>query len=413
MITSLKFQHRRAAYAEPPLVSLDSIRRRAIQRRVTQAGVTSLAVLAVGLGATYSAYAAGSGPQTIGGAKVPAGPPSYYVAQKFNHGPGMTIVVRRRTTGVVTSVVRQPLAKGRCGDQLAAAGTRTFFMACLVWSQKPGSTAKKIKFRETVTYRFEVSNRGKATTPTLVKGSKLKGLYDDGQFAASPDGSEVALEVFRPNPNGVLYTNSIPSGIFVINTKTGKRAFWRTGRYVPGRLGFDGASDVSFTQNGSELVIKEKLCHRTRYLSNCQSSDPTEVRTFGPADRGGSLQGGRILLRLSAFKKPGTFLPDALITPDGTALNSVIANCPKRGLCTLTVARIAFTTGKVLNKLYQVRTGTRFEGIDMRSFGSDPTGRFLMLNAADSPTSKWVNGWIDHGRLVKLAPVDFGGQEVW
>ena len=137
------------------------------------------------------------------------------------------------------------------------------------------------------------------------------------------------------------------------------------------------------------------------------------MRAFGPADRGGSLQGGQILLRQSAFKKRGTSIFDALITPDGTALNSVIANCPKRGICTLAVERIGLTAGLVPKVLYKVHTGTKFEGIDMRNFGSDPTGRFLILNAADSPTSKWVNGWIDHGRLVKLAPVDFGGEEVW
>jgi hypothetical protein len=382
-----------------------------IKIRITQVGVASLAVVAAGFGATLPASAARSGP-AAGSAKASAQPPSYYVAQKFNQGPGMEIVVRRRTTGLVTSVVRQPLPKGRCGDRLAAAGTRTFFMDCLVWSQKPGSTSKKIKFKATVVYRFTVSNRGKASAPTLVKGSKLKGLYDDGQFAASPDGSELALEVFRPNPNGILYTNSIPSGIFVINTKTGNRAFWRTPHFVPGRLGFDGADDVSFTQNGSELVIKETLCHRSRFLRKCRSSDPTEVRAFGPADRGGSLQGGKLLLRLSDFKKPGTFMIDALITPDGTALNSVIANCPKKGICTLAVERIGLA-GLARQMLYKVHTGTRFEGIDMRSFGSDPTGQFLMLNAANSPTSKWINGWIDHGHLVKLAPVDFAGQEVW
>jgi hypothetical protein len=160
-------------------------------------------------------------------------------------------------------------------------------------------------------------------------------------------------------------------------------------------------------------VLLETLCRRTRYQNNCEPGDPREVRAFGPADHGGSLQGGQILLRLSAFKKPRTSISDALITPEGTALNSLIINCPKRGLCTLAVERIGITAGQAPKVLYKVRTGTRFEGIDMRLFGSDPTSRFLMLNAADSPTSKWVNGWIDHGRLVRLAPADFAGEQVW
>lgn len=364
----------------------------------------SLAVIAVGLGAKLPAYAARSEPSAVGGIKAPAGPPKYYVAQRYSHRSGFKIVVRVRTTGKVVSVVRDPRPSANCGNSLATAGTHTFFMTCQVWRKEPVAV---------LLYRFEVTNSGRATTPVPVKGGTLGGGLFGDNLAASPDGSLVAIEVTRPNPNGNLYTNEVAAGIYVINTETGKRVFWRTGRYVPGRLGFDGASDISFTQNGSELVLLEKLCHRTRYQRNCLPSDPTEVRAFGPADRSGSLQGGKILLRLSAFKKPGTSIFDALITPDGTALNSVIANCPKRGLCTLTVARIALTNGKVLNKLYQVRTGTRFEGIDMRNFGSDPTGRFLILNAADSPTSKWVNGWIDHGRLVRLTPVDFSGQEVW
>lgn len=393
------------AVGEPPRwVSLNSIRQRAIRRRITQVGVASFAVLAVILGATFSAYAAKGGAPTTGGSRSAAGPPKYYVAQQYNRGSGFKIVVRARTTGKVTSVVRDPKPRANCGNSLAAGGTHTFFMTCQVWRKQPVAV---------LIYRFEVTNSGRATTPVLVKGATLGGGLYGENLAASPDGAFVAIEVTRPNPNGILYTNEVSAGIYVINTETGKRVFWRTGRYVPGKLGFDGASDISFTQNGSELVLLEKLCHRTRYQRNCRSSDPTEVRAFGPADHGGSLQGGQVLLRLSAFKKPGTSLSDALITPDGTALTSVMFNCPKRGLCTLTVARIALTTGKLLNKLYQVRTGTRFQGIDMRSFGTDPTGRFLMLNAADSPTSKWVNGWIDHGRLVKLTPADFSGEQVW
>lgn len=116
------------AAGEPPRwVSLDSIRRRAIQRRVTQVGVTSLAVAAVGIGATFSAYAAHSG-QATGGAKVPAGPPRYYLQHEFS-GKNLgiqAIAVRARATGKVTSVVRDPLPKYRCGDELAAAGRHTF-----------------------------------------------------------------------------------------------------------------------------------------------------------------------------------------------------------------------------------------------------------------------------------------------
>lgn len=399
------------AVGEPPRwVSLDSIRRRAVQRRVTQAAVAGLAVVAVGLGATFSAYAARGGSPAVGNTKTPAGPPRYYVQQESGPKSGeVTIVVRARTTGKVTSVVRNPQPRFGCGDEIAAAGAHTFFMSCAIWRTNSGgkSTAKA-----TLIYRFEVNNAGQATNPTLLKGGILKRMVGNG-LTASPNGSEVAIEATSPNPNGVVYTNSIPIGIFVINTTTGKRVLWRTGPYVPGKRGYTGANDISFTQNGSELVLLESLCHRSRYQNNCEPGDPREVRAFGPADQGGSLQGGQVLLRLSAFKKPGTILADALITPDGTALTSVIFSCPKRGLCTVTVARIALTTGKVLSKLYQVRTGTRFNGIYLNGFASDPTGRFVILNAAVNAKNKVVNGWIDHGRLVPLTPADFTGEEAW
>jgi hypothetical protein len=412
------------AVGEPPRwLTFDSIRRRAIRRRITQASATGLAaVLAIGLGATLSAYAARSTPPATSGA--PAGPPKYYVAQNFGptFGSGFSIVVRARVGGRITALVRDPRPGFSCGDQLAAGGTNTFFEICGIWSKATTGTASRsgrrsarnnAKFKETQIYQFQVTKTGHATTPVLVKGGTLKGLFA-GSFAASPDGRQVAVEVLRPNPDGQLYTNTIPIGILVINTKTGKRAMWRTGPYVPGARGYDGATDMSFTGNGDKLVLLEKLCDRTRYLRDCQPVDPTEVRAFGPADRGGSLQGGQLLLRLSAFRQRGTVLADALVTPDGTALNAVVFTCPKRGVCTVRVEQVAFTTGKRLREFYRVRTGTRFEGVFLRSFSSDPTGRFFILDAGAGGKQR-INGWIDHGRIVPLAPADgnAAGTEVW
>jgi hypothetical protein len=388
------------AVGEPPRwVSLDSIRRRAVQRRVTQASVAGLAVIAVGLGATLSAYAARNGPATSG-AKTPSGPPKYYVV-KDDSAKVVVIEVRARATGKVTSIVHDPLPKFSCGD-LTPAGTRTFFMACHLWTKASKSRPSMVK--ATRIYRFAVTNSGRATTPVLLKGGTLKGLFGE-DLAASQDGSHIAIEVTPPNPNGNLYTNSVSTGIFVINTKTGKRAFWRTGPYVPGRVGYTGSSDISLTRDGSELVVFELLCHRTRYFENCEPSDPRQVRAFGPADHGGSLQGGQVLLRLSAFKKPKTDLIHALITPDGTALTTVTIRCPRNAGCTTTVARISLTASQAPKVLYKVHTN--FQGPYLENFASDPTGRFLIIDAKTSMTSKGpVNGWIDHGHVVPLAPSD-------
>jgi hypothetical protein len=403
------------AAGEPPRwVSIDSIRRRAVRRRVTQAGVAGLAaVLAVGLGATLSAYAARNGSPATGN-KVSSGPPRYYVEQDFGNKQGapLKIVVRSRTTGKITSVVRNPLPQFRCGDYLAAGGTHTFFMTCPLWKKKPG--AKHATVTGTRIYQFEVSNSGRATIPTLLKGGTLNGL-DGEQLAASPDGSLVAVQVIPPNPDGNLYTDSLPTGIFVINAKTGQRAIWRTGRYIPGKIGYTGAYDISFGGNGSDLVLLEKRCHRTRYFTNCQPSNPEQVRDLGPADRGGSLQGGQVLLRLSAFKAPRTSLPYAQITPDGTALITVTISCPRGSFCTMTVQRIGLTAGSASKVLYQVTDKASPNGPYLEQFSTDPTGRFLIIVANTATTKNPVNGWIDHGRLVPLTPADgyAAGQEAW
>src|SRR5258708_38646398 len=51
-------------------------------------------------------------------------------------------------------------------------------------------------------------------------------------------------------------------------------------------------------------------------------------------------------------------------------------------------------------------------GFSYRCFSSDPSGRHFILDAG--PTSGAVNGWIDHGRLVRLKPAgDNVTFEVW
>lgn len=398
------------AAGEPPRwVSLDSIRRRAIQRRVTQAVVTTLAVIAVGVGATLSAYAAHNGPRTTTSG-VKAGPPRYYLVVDHS-GRIPRLEVRARITGKATSLLHAPLPGYDCTAGSAAAGTRTFFLNCQLWGKKPGARQSTIK--ETRIYRFEVNNAGQATRPVLLKGGTLKGFFGE-DLTASADGSQVAIMAFRPGPNGIIYTNSVATGVFVINAKTGKRVIWRVGPYVKGRLGYTDATNISLTGNGSELVLFGSLCHRTRYLSSCQPSDPREVRAFGPADHGGSLQGGQLLLRLSAFKKPKTDLVHALITPDGTALTTVTTNCPKGAGCTTTVERIGLAADRAPKTLYQVHTN--FQGPYLENFTADPTGRWLIIDAKTSAASKGpVNGWIDHGRLILLTPADgFSAvNEVW
>jgi len=67
----------------------------------------------------------------------------------------------------------------------------------------------------------------------------------------------------------------------------------------------------------------------------------------------------------------------------------------------MSVVQISAATGRQLSVRYQMDTGN---GFSYRLFSSDPSGRYLLLDAG--PSSGTVNGWIDNGRLVQLTPAD-------
>ncbi len=93
-----------------------------------------------------------------------------------------------------------------------------------------------------------------------------------------------------------------------------------------------------------------------------------------------------------------------MISPDGATLTVVALHSPrvrnKPG--TIDVVQVSASTGHQLRVLLQENTGT---GVFYRLFSSDPTGRFMILDAGP-PQGAIPNGWIDHGRLVLLKPAD-------
>ncbi|MGH3398535.1 MAG: hypothetical protein ACRDPO_27995 [Streptosporangiaceae bacterium] len=379
---------------EPPRrVTVAAVRRRVVRRRATQALSAGLAVVLVSsLGAAFAAGAIKIGTTQPAGPRQPAAPPRYYVASGATPNP----VVRDTATGRVTGTIRDPLPNAHCGNTFAVAGRQTFFMICV--TEGSGTRSKS------VIYRFRVTGSGQATGYAPVPGGVFKGELADS-IAASPDGSEVATEVLRPNPSGQLYTNSIPVGIFVISTRTGHRALWQSGPYSPHQVEFANAPDMSFTQNGNELVLLESRCHRGRYQSDCAgSSDQQQVRAYSAASRGGSLNAGRVLLKPSMLRPRGTGLVDAFITPSGSALTAFLNKCPRKGTCTQWLARIPLAGGPP-SVLYRVRSGTQFEGVFERFFSIDPTGRYVIRDGGVGSTH-WLNGWIGHGRLHPLSPAN-------
>jgi hypothetical protein len=388
------------AVGEPPRwVNLEAVRRQAIRRRVAQTGFASLAVIvAAGLAAVLSAGTSQAPSQATGDSHPQAGPPRYYVLSQDAQEP---IQVRATATGKVTGTVPQPrgLICGNSSAGFAATDNETFFMLCTRWKSTPGATTV-----DTFVYRFKLTSAGRVGGFSLLGGSELKGLLGD-HIAVTPDGSQLAVEVTRPPAKGPFYTNTVTDGIFVISTKTGARAFWHTGPYVPGAIQFAYGNDLSFTSDGKKLVVEESRCHRTRNQVNCNGHATEQVRAYGPAAGGGSLERGQILVSRKS-------LSDAFITPDGSAVNEELIACPRRGTCTLTVQRLTLRTRTAV-VLYQTRTGTPFEGVFDRFSSSDPSGRYLILDAGAGNAR--VNGWIDNGRLVPLTPSNGNdpGYEAW
>lgn len=393
------------AVGEPPrLVSLEAIRRRAIRRRTAQFGAASLAAIVLaGLGASLSAGAITFGAPATTRTHHHNGPPPFYVEQ----GGSNSLTVRATASGRVTGVVSSSPAPGlRCGDQIAAAGNQTYFVICTIWRSSSAPSGKK-PFIESFVYRFHVTSTGRVSGYSRVKGSAMKGLDADGSIAASPDGSQIAVEVSKPDPHGQLYTNTVPVGIFVINTHTGVRALWHSGPYRPGAIQYALASTMSFSSDG-QLVVIELRCHRNQYQSNCGSVEDIQVRAYSLAAAGGSLERGKVLFTQSDIKTPGISLGPALISRDDSTLTAIKIRGNGNGTCDLSIVRLSIATGRVLSVLYTVNTGTPLGNVFLRFFTADPSGRFLILDS-DARGAR-VNGWIDHGKLVPLVPKN--GDEV-
>ena len=98
------------------------------------------------------------------------------------------------------------------------------------------------------------------------------------------------------------------------------------------------------------------------------------------------------------------YINDSVITPDGSALIVVALHSP-RGSGTpgnIDVVKVDPATGHPIRVLFQESTG---DGVLYGSFASDPSTRFLILNAG-APDGVTHNGWIDHGQLVTLQPAN-------
>jgi hypothetical protein len=385
-----------AAVGDPPhRVTVEAVRRRMARRRVMEGVAAAIAaVLLIGLGVAVSAQATSPGP--AGGAYSRAGVPRHYVQQSLSEASSpLLTVVRATATGAVTATVRCPWPHARIEAQdVAAAVNHTFFIVC---QRETGPGASVVTGSRI--YQFRVAESGRISGYTLVPGGVLNGLRV-GRIAASSDGSEIAITT-APGASSSPLAN-----IMVINARTGARAVWRNGGNAPGTTRFE-ISDLSLTSDGRELVFLAV----TKCVQNPRC-EPTgeEVRALSPATNGGQLDSGQVLLQQSALSGLSAgYINGAVVSPDGSALAVVIMHSGPQS-DTTSVVQFSAVTGRQTRVLYRVPTGS---GFSYRFFSSDPSGRYLLLDVG--PTSGAVNGWIDHGQLVRLTPPDGDNifYEIW
>ena len=321
---------------------------------------------------------------------LPAGVPRYYVQQTFGGASGPAPVMRSTATGAVTDTVRSPWRQARITG-IAAAGDQTFFMVCQGIAAKgvhPVVTGSRI-------YRFHVTSSGRIGGYSLVRGGMLAGRQADG-LAAAADGSEVAVTTGPAAAAGAAGS----AEVMVINTRTGARAVWHNAPAVPGQMALN-VVDMSFTADGHELAF---LGIPRCIKGPCTpTGNGEEVRAVSPAGQGGNLTNSRLLVRQSALVRLATgYIDGAVIGPDGSSVMVVEMNTPRGSADNImSVVQISAATGRQLSVRYQMDTGN---GFSYRLFSSDPSGRYLLLDAG--PSSGTVNGWIDNGRLVQLTPAD-------
>ena len=379
------------AVGDPPRrVTAEAVRRRVVRRRRAEwATGTAAVVLLTGLGIVVPGqlFAPGSGKSS--GSSAPTGAPRYFV-QTVAPTPGQQVtVVRVTATGAVTAKVNCPWPKSYPADEgLAPADGQTFFLAC----QRSHGIQHFVVTGARI-YRFQLTGSGRIPGYSLVPGGDL-GAVQVGRMAATPDGTQLAVNVTP----GKRTAQTRPS-IEVVNTQTGARGVWHNGTGAPGTTQF-GVGDLSWTRAGRELVFQATVC-----TPGGQCDSGAQWRVLRHPATGGNLDSSKLLVLKSALTGHAQgYINDSVITPDGSALIVVALHSP-RGAATpgnIDVVKVNPATGHPIRVLFQENTGN---GVSYGSFSSDPSTRFLILNAGP-PQGGTHNGWIDHGRLVLLKPAN-------
>ena len=367
------------AVGDPPRrVTAEAVRRRVVRRR--QGGMghgTAAVVLLTGLGIVVPGQLFAPGGGTSSGSSTPTGAPRYFVQTDRRPDAGAAgDGVRATATGAVTAKVNCPWPKSYVADEgLAPADGQTFFLAC-----QRSHGIQHFVVTGTRIYRFQLTGSGRIPGYSLVPGGDLGAVQVDRMAAdtrrhaargqrdpGQAHGADAAQHRGRQHPDRC------------------PRA-WHSDTGAPGTTQY-GVGDLSWTRAGRELVFQATVC-----TPGGQCDSGAQWRVLRRPATGG-LDSSKLLVLKSALTghaqgyindwyDPGRVRADR----GGPAFAACDAGQHRRGQGR--PGHRPPDPGPVPREHRQRRP----DG----SFSSDPSTRFLILNAGP-PQGGTHNGWIDHG----------------
>jgi hypothetical protein len=303
----------------------------------------------------------------------------------------MAVQVRRTSDGQVTGTMPGLPAGWILGRSVSVtADDRTFTVAAETPTVCPSSTATRTRF-----YQFRVTSTGHVTGLRAV-GKPVTG-EPVSEFAASPDGTEVAYaEQGCPEAASAGLTAGV---IHVMNVTSGAVRSWHntvsaaTAARVTNQIGA-----MSWTADGRTLVAD--------YLWQLpEGSLDLAVLSLDTTSSGGSLQAHSHLL-FSQGARCTVCVYTAVTSSDGSTLTAVAASSvpplpshPGMPRYRLWVLRLSLATGQPSGILYR----------SAPSNGTYNDGGLVPVLSADGQAQHWILwndpeqfGWISGGKLIPL-----------
>ena len=325
-------------------------------------------------------------------------PPPFYVTI-VSMGPSReTAQVRRTSDGQVTGTVPALPAGWTLGRSISVtADDRTFTVAAATITACPSSTAAQTRF-----YQFNVTSTGHVTGLRAV-GKPVTGEAVS-EFAASPDGTEVAYA--QQGCAAPLSAASYAGVIHVMNLTSGAVRSWHNtaSAATPARVTIQIGA-LSWTADGRTLVA-DYLWKLTEF--ECRPGRPwpgrDQLRRFTASSQPPAVQPGRPLRRLRVHR--GHQL--RRIHPDRSSgrllcrRSRAAPGCPGTacGCCSS-----PWLTGQPSRILYR----------SAASNGSYDDGGLVPVLSADGQAQHWLLwndpeqfGWISGGKLIPLPKAPAG-----